>query len=166
MKNLCLALALALIALPATAFAQVNPTASAPPRLTPEQRQAISKTMQTFREKELQMHQQLRSQILGALSPDHRTAVAGVIGEMVISDNPDPAAAAKRIDAVLSPGEQQKILADHSTFVSQSQVLMQQMHAQLQSQMPAGAPGAAHWGAGMHRTPSPMASDAGSVVMM
>jgi hypothetical protein len=103
MKQLWLALAAGLLALPAAALADGDAPAvsTATPPLTAAQRQAISKTMQTFRDKEGQMHQQLRSQILGALSPEHRTAVAGAIGEMVIAENPDPAATAKQIDGVL-----------------------------------------------------------------
>jgi hypothetical protein len=167
MKHLCLALALALIALPVTALADDNPPAPASqPGLTPAQRQAMFKTMQTFRDKERQMHQQMRAQILGALSPEHRTAVAGVIGEMVISDNPDPVAAAKQIDSVLSLGEQRAILTAHTSFVTQSQALMQQMHAQLQSQLPAGTQPHPHWATEMHHPPSAIANDAGSVLMM
>ncbi len=164
MKKLWLALALALIAMPATALADGNDSAAAaPPAMTPAQRQAVMKTMQTFRDKEWQMHQQMRSQILAALSPGHRTAVAGVIGEMVISDNPDPAAAAKQIDGVLSPGEQQAILAAHGSYVTQTQQLMAQMHSQLQSEMPAGFQGHPH---GTMHPPGDMTNDAGSVLMM
>jgi hypothetical protein len=166
MKKLWITLALALVAMPLAALADGNDAAAAaPPTMTPAQRQAVMKTMQTFRDKERQMHQQMRSQILAALSPGHRTAVAGVIGEMVIAENPDPVAAAKQIDGILSPGEQQAILAAHTSFVTQSQQLMQQMHSQLQSEMPAGAQGH-HWSNdGMH-PPSNLANDAGGVLMM
>ncbi len=166
MKKLWIALALALVAMPIAAWADGNDSAAAaPPSMTPAQRQAVMKTMQTFRDKERTMHQQMRSQILAALSPDHRTAVAGVIGEMVISENPDPVAAAKQIDGILSPGEQRAILAAHTSFVTQSQQLMQQMHAQLQSEMPAGAQGHRNWATSM-RPPSNLTNDAGGVLMM
>src|SRR5579864_7251626 len=124
MKQLALALAVGLLALPLAALADDNPppastTTTPAAALTPAQRQAISKTVQTFRDKERQMHQQLRAQILGALSPEHRTAVAGAIGEMVIAENPDPAATAKQIDGLLSSSEQQAILSAHTSFVNQ-----------------------------------------------
>ena len=169
MRKLWLALILALLALPAVARADDNTSAAAvPPTLTPAQRQAISTTVRAFRDKEKQMHQQLRSQILGSLSPDHRTAVANVIGQMVISASPDPDAAAKQIDAVLSPAERQSILAAHGTFVTQTQTLMQQMHAQLQKELPAGASGHMHGGMGMssHSSMDGAATDAGTVLML
>jgi hypothetical protein len=167
MKHLWLALALALVAAPVAALADDNPPAAPASALTPAQRQAMYKTMQTFRDKERELHQQMRSQILSALTPAHRNAVAGVIGEMVIADKPDPIAAAKQIDGVLSPGEQQAILAAHNAFVSQSQTLLQQMHAQLQSELPPAAmQGHPHGENDMHRPPSSVANDAGSVLMM
>jgi hypothetical protein len=158
-----LAIALALVALPAAALADPTTSAQAPAPLTPAQRQAISSQRQAFFQKEMQMHQQLRTQILDALSPDHRTAVADAIGQMVIAASPDPAATAKQIDGLLSSGEQQRILSLHSAFVSQSQAMMQQLHDQLQQQ-----------GAGTHgnwaKTPPPMqmpgGNDAGNVVLM
>ena len=109
------------------------------------------------------MHQQLRSQILDALSPDHRTAVADAIGQMVISPSPDPAATAKQIDGVLSAAEQQRILSLHGTFVSQSRALMQQLHDQLARQ---GA-GTGPWSKQPSQPMSmPGENDAGNVVLM
>jgi hypothetical protein len=148
MKNLCLALALALFAVPASAVAQDAPPAAAapalPPRpqLSPAQRQAMFKTMSEFRGKEMQLHQQLRSQMLGALSPEHRTAVANIIGQMAISASPDPGGAAKQIDALLTPAEKQSITTAHGQFVDQSRTLMQQMMSQMKSTMPSPPPGA------------------------
>ncbi|MBV8116675.1 MAG: hypothetical protein JOZ01_01785 [Candidatus Eremiobacteraeota bacterium] len=167
MKPLWLALALALAVAPIAVMADDNPSTAAAPGLTSAQRQAIQKTMEAFRDKERTLHQAMRAQILGALSPEHRTAVAGAIGEMVIAENPDPAAVAKQIDGLLSPGERQAILAAHTAFVNQTQTLLQQMHAQLQSELPAGAQGH-HWqnSGMMQRPPAAIANDAGNVVMM
>jgi hypothetical protein len=157
-----LAIALALVALPAAALADPNGTTTAPSPLTPAQRQAISSQRRAFFQKEMQMHQQLRSQILDALSPDHRTAVADAIGQMVISASPDPAATAKQIDGLLSSGEQQRIVDLHSSFVSQSQTLMQQMRQQMQSQ---GAGTHGNWTSPPRSAPPPGANDAGNIVL-
>lgn len=148
MKNLWLALALALLAVPASAMAQDAPSAAAVPappphpQLTPAQRQAMFKTMSDFHDKEMQLHKQLRSQMLGALSPEHRTAVANVIGQLAISASPDPGAAAKQIDALLTPAEKQAITTAHTQFSDQSRTLMQQMMSQMKSEMPSPPPGA------------------------
>jgi hypothetical protein len=159
-----LALTLALLALPVAALADPNDSAAAPSPLTPAQRQAISSQIQAARQKEMQMHQQLRSQILDTLTPDHRTAVANAIGAMVISASPDPAATAKQIDALLSPAEQQKIVSAHNAFVSQSQALMKQVHDQIAQ----GRPNSQwHGSETPHAMPAmPGANDAGTVVLM
>ncbi len=159
-----LALALALVALPCAALADPNDSAQAPSPLSPAQRQAMSGQIQAFRQKEMQMHQQLRSQILEAVSPGHRTAIADAIGQMVISASPDPAATAKQIDGVLSSAEQQRILSLHGAFVTQSQALMQQLHDQLARQ---GASSHGQWSNPPgHTMPMSGANDAGNVVLM
>lgn len=157
-----LALALALVALPVAAQADPNGSAQAPSPPTSAQRQAMSSKRRAFFQKAMQMHQQLRSQIIDALSPDHRTAVADAIGQMVISASPDPAATAKQIDGLLSAGEQQRIVQLHQTFVSQSQALMQQMRQQMQSQ---GARAHGNWTAPPRGTAPPGADDAGNIVL-
>lgn len=157
-----LALTLALVALPAIALADPNGAAPAASPLTPAQRQAISSQRRAFFEKAMQMHQQLRSQILDALSSDHRTAVADAIGQMVISASPDPAATAKQIDGLLSSGEQQRIVDLHNTFVTQSQALMQQMRQQMESQ---GAGAHGHWTSPPRSAPPPGFNDAGNIVL-
>lgn len=159
-----LALALALVALPSAALADPNDSAQAPSPLSPAQRQAMSSQMQAFRQKEMQMHQQLRSQILEAVSPGHRTAIADAIGQMVISASPDPAATAKQIDGVLSSAEQQRILSLHGAFVTRSQALMQQLHDQLSRQ---GAGSHGQWSnPPAHPMSMPGSNDAGNVVLM
>ena len=73
MKRLAFALALALFALPAAVFADDAPSAAvaapARPAMTPAQRQAMFKTMISYRAKELQLHKQLRSQLLERFRP-------------------------------------------------------------------------------------------------
>jgi len=48
--------------------------------------------------------------------------------------------AAKRLDAMLSPGEQQRVIAAHASFAAQSRQLHDQLRAALESQLPAGHP--------------------------
>lgn len=133
MKKSLLALALALSMIPITALADDN----APPNVTPAQRQAMHQTFERFMSQEMQLHQQMRWQILSALTPVHRRAVAATIGDLAIAANPDTAAAAKRIDSVLSPGERQRVISAHNAFRSQSMQLHDQMRTELRSEMPA-----------------------------
>jgi hypothetical protein len=127
-----LALALALSVIPIAAVAQ-DSNASAP---TADQRQAMRQTFQQFAQQEAQLHQQMRYQMLSAMSPVQRRAVGALIGELAVAPNPDPQAAAKRLDAMLSSGEQQRIIAAHTSFESQSRQLHEQMREQLQRVMP------------------------------
>lgn len=129
------ALALALSVLPVAALAQ-DSNAAAPGPPTDAQRQQMHQTMMQFAQQEEQLHQQMRTQILSSLSPVQRRAVAAEIGNLVISPNPDPAATAQRIDAVLSPGARQRILAAHTAFATQSRALHEQMKTQMQQMMP------------------------------
>jgi hypothetical protein len=136
MNRNILALALAFSAMPLAALAQN----SAPPAPTDQQRQAIHQTMDRFAQQEEQLRQQMRSQILAALTPVHLRAVAATIGQLAIAENPDPQAAAKRLDEMLSSSERGRILAAHEAFKAQSRQLHDQMRSELQSEMPAGQP--------------------------
>jgi hypothetical protein len=127
------ALALALSLIPAVALAQ-DTNSSQPP--TDAQRQAMHQMLQQFEQSEQQLHDQLRSQVLSGLTPAHRRAIATEIGNLVISPNPDIDAAAKQIDAILSPGERGRILQAHAAYASQARQLHEQMKSQLESQMP------------------------------
>jgi hypothetical protein len=174
MKNAVLALSLAMALSPLAAMADdTTPVAPpAPPRMSQTQRQAMFKTLQAFRQKEDALHQQLRSQVLSSLSAAHRTAVAGVIGQLAISASPDPSAAAKQLDAVLSQSEQQHILAAHTAFAAQSKALHDQLRAQMRSAMPAGGPAGDMHGAGAMQGSARMAGhapatfDAGTLLLM
>lgn len=131
------AIALALSLIPAVALAQDTNSSQQP---TDAQRQAMHQMFQQFAQSERQLHDQLRSQILSGLTPVHRRAIAAEIGNLVISANPDIDAAAKQIDAILSPGERQRILEAHAAYASQSRQLHEQMKAQIQSEMPDSRP--------------------------
>ncbi len=137
MSKSILALAFALSLIPAGAFAQ---TTGAPPAPSDAQQQTMWQTLQPFIQQEEQLHQQMRAQILSSLTPVHRRAIAAEIGDLAVSANPDPDGTAKRIDAILSPGERQRIIQAHQTFATQSRQLHEQMKAQLQQMMPTGRP--------------------------
>jgi hypothetical protein len=152
MSKSIFALALALCVIPFAALAQDT---NAPPPPTADQRQA----MQQFVQQEGQLHDQLRSQILSVLTPVHRRAIAAEIGNLAVSENPDIDATAKRIDAILSPGEQQRIVQAHATFATQSRQLREQMMAQMGGGMPGGRPP-------MNGQMPMRAPDAGGIVLM
>jgi hypothetical protein len=136
MNKKFLALALALSVIPIAAAADDD---NAPPQLSPAQRQALHQTFERFATQEQQLHQQMRGQILSSLTPVHLRAVGATIGDLAIAANPDPAAAAKRIDMILTPGERQRVLATLSSFFQQSRQLHDQMRTELNSELPAGA---------------------------
>ena len=139
MKTVFFALSLALTMLPVAALADTTPP-GAPPAPTAAQRQAMFQTFRAFGQKEGQLHQQMRSQMLSSLTPAHRTAVANAIGQLAISTNPNPQTAAKQLDALLSQSERQRILSSFSSFRSQSKTLHEQLKTQMRSEMPAGGP--------------------------
>src|SRR6185312_2850096 len=105
------------------------------PAMTPAQRQAMFKTMISYRAKELQLHKQLRSQLFVALSPARLSAVGNAIGALAVSASPDPAATAKQIDSLLSPVEQQSVLSASKSFMDQRRALREQMSAELKAEL-------------------------------
>jgi hypothetical protein len=160
MNRSLIALALAFSVLPTAALAQ---NAGERPALTDQQRQAVHQTFERYAQQEEQLHQQMRDQILSALTPVHRRAVAATIGELAIEANPDPQAAAKRLDMMLSGAERGRILAAHEAFKQQSTQLHQQMRSELQSELPAGHSPMDRWSHAMSQHPQP---DAGTILLM
>lgn len=132
MRQLIAILSLGLLLSPALASAQ-DAGAPPPPRATPTAQQRA--LMEQTRTQMQQIHAQARSQMLASLSPAHRTAVANVIGQMAISPNPNPALAARQIDAVLTQAEGQSILRTHQAAKAQMQTLHSQMRAQFESSL-------------------------------
>ncbi len=157
-----LSLALALSVLPISALADDNANATPP---TPTQRQAMYQTFQRFAGQERQLHDQMRSQVLASLTPIHRRAVAAEIGNLAIEPSPDPEAAAKRIDTILSPNERQRILEAHATFQSQSRQLHDQMRTELQNELPAGSHPPFMGGHSDMTRPAPRQLDAGTLLL-
>ncbi len=161
MKKVFLALFLALNMLPVAALADDPNPPGAP---TAAQRQAMSDTFKTFREREGQLMHQFRSQVLSALTSAHRNEVASLVGQLAISNNPDPRAAAHQLDSMLSQSEQQAILSAHSSFREQSKTLHDQLRSQMQSQMPNG-PFHDRMGGPMSAHTSSHQPDAGMIVL-
>ncbi len=159
MKNSLLALALALGIMPIAALAQDT---NAPPAMTDQQRQEMHQTFERFAQQEMQLHQQMRSQILSSLSPVHLRAVGATIGNLAIEQNPDMQAAARQIDRLLSPGERQRVMNAHEAFRSQSRQLHDQMRSEMQSMMP-GHPDMEKPENGMMQRPP---QDAGTILLM
>jgi hypothetical protein len=121
--------ALVLAAMPLAGFAQQPPPPPAfgGPPITAQQRQAL----QSFMEQAQKLHEQARAQMLAALTPEHKQLLATIAGQLAVSPNPDPSAAAEKLDAALSPQEKQGILKADDALHEQLKNLHQQMAARL-----------------------------------
>jgi hypothetical protein len=69
---------------------------------------------------------QTRARLLTALTQAHRTAVANIVGQLALTVNPNPRAAAQALDAVLTAGEKQSILNIAAADKANTQALRQQ----------------------------------------
>jgi hypothetical protein len=124
MKHAILAAALAAFT-PAVAGAQQSamPAASARPMMTPAQRQQ----MRAMRTQFMQMHRQLRSQVLSDLTPAHKALLSQVAGQLAVSPDPNFDAAANQLDAALSADEKQKIVSAAQSMRSRLRSMVQSM---------------------------------------
>ncbi len=118
---------------PAVAFAQ-NGAPPAPGAAPP--RYSDRGPMSQVRGQVENIRRQERDKVLAALTPAHRQLLATIAGQMAISQSPDPRAAAAQLDAALTPGEKQTVLAAHRDAVSQIHAIFQQY---MQSQQQSGA---------------------------
>jgi Spy/CpxP family protein refolding chaperone len=91
--------------------------------------------MQQLRKQMMQIRQQARQQMLGALSPAHRKLLADVVGQLAVAPNPDRKAAVQTLDAALSPSESQAILAAESSARTQSRSLMETARAKFEASL-------------------------------
>ena len=101
--------------------------------LTSAQQQALSQVWSTAGTRLQQLHSQTRNQILGVLTPNQRTVLAQVVGNLAISANPDEDAAALQIQNSLSPTQSQRILSLHASLRQQAMSIMEAAHSQAQS---------------------------------
>jgi hypothetical protein len=104
--------------------------------------------MQQMHAQMQQVHAQARAATLAALSSAHRSLLASVVGQLAIAANPDPAAAARTLDAALSPGEKQAILRAHASARSQMEAMMTAARAQMTGAMPPGQEHPTKWNHG------------------
>ena len=159
MKNIIpamLAVAISVVPLGASAGEPSAPSmaGAGPPgmcqkaKLTASQQQAARQLMEQTHQQFEQLHAQVRAKVLGTLNPAHRTLLAEVVGSLAVAANPDPDAAAKQLDAALSPAEAQAVLSIHSAAMSQVRSIMESTHQrflsiltpQERAQMPSGPP--------------------------
>jgi hypothetical protein len=151
MKRILLALAL-MLAVPAIAGAQ-----QAPGSPDPTMRQQMHADMQQM----MKLHQQFRAQVLGALTPAHKQLYASVVGGLAIAASPDPRAAAKQLDAALSPGETTAILNANKQFMAS----MKSLHAQMMANHPWPKPSGSPWPKRSHGPHTRPAPDAGRILL-
>ncbi|MHB8147036.1 MAG: hypothetical protein ACYDGM_07255 [Vulcanimicrobiaceae bacterium] len=161
-KAIVLGLALTLVA-PLSALADSTTTPPSHPQLTQSQRQAMHQAFASFREKSMALHQQTRTQILGALTPAHRTLLASLVAQLAVANDPNRKQAAEQLDSQLSASEKSAILDAQKNLHTQVIALHEQMRAKMKSEMPS-------WSATGHSGPmmghqGPM-GDAGSMGMM
>ena len=169
MKNIrTTALALALAVVPAAALAQTPPP-SAPAgqpgpggpmspggpmmmrhQVTPQERQQF----EAMRTQMMAMHRRTKAEIIGALTPSHRTLLGTIAAGLALGSIPDTRTGAQQLDAALSSGEKTHIFAIVDASRTQEraameaarmkamaqlppeqQQRMQQMHAQMQARM-------------------------------
>lgn len=132
-----LAIALALPAgaiageLPAPPF--LGPEEAQSLHLTPQQQQQMSQAWSAAHARLQQLHTQGRAQILASLTPQQRSLLAQVVGNLAISPNPDEDAAAQQIQNSLTPQQAQRIIGLHSSLEQQAMGIMQSAHAQVES---------------------------------
>ncbi len=84
-----------------------------------------------------QLHQQARSQMLAALTPQHRALLGSIVGQLATSNAPDVQGAIRQLDAALSPREAQTILSAEASMRARMQAAMNASSAPSQSGGPA-----------------------------
>jgi hypothetical protein len=150
MKTLLATLGFAALVGPGLALAQET---AQPP--TAAQMQSRMAEFQAVHQKMEQIHAQGRAQLLAALSPAHKAALANYIGQMAVATNPNPEVTARQIDALLTPAESQSVLRIHATLRDQMRSVMEQARTEMGR---GGPPPGAH--------PQERAPDAGHILLM
>ena len=131
MKSIAL-LGFALAMSPGLVSAQQSPPSDAAASQLPHPTVAAMEQMHAQFE---QIEKRSRAQILGALTPAHRTLLANVVGQLAIAPNPDRNAAARTLDSALSPGEASAILSAETTAREQARSLMEASRAQFEASL-------------------------------
>jgi hypothetical protein len=123
MKRFATLIALCMLAIPTAVLAQSPPPMPPPPGMSPE----MASRMRQMREQMEKIHRTERAQVLAALSPAHRALLASLVGGLAVAANPDPKAAAAKLDAALSPGEKSAVQKIHDATHAQMRNMMKQM---------------------------------------
>jgi hypothetical protein len=76
-----------------------------------------------------QVRAQARSTALNALTPASRTLLSQVVGQLAVAATPDVNAAAKQLDAELTPREAKAILDAQNTLLTQTQAIIEKARA-------------------------------------
>jgi hypothetical protein len=135
MKTFARLVALCVALSPALALAQMQPP-PAPPSGMPPPDFAAMKQMHDQMEA---IHKKERAQVLSTLTASQRTLIANLVGGMTVAQNPDPKAAAAKVDAALSATQKSTILKIHQDAMSQSRDLMKKQMSQFKPP-PGGGP--------------------------
>lgn len=133
MKQLVCLLAFCVLLAPAAGVAQ-----GAPPIPPPEPGgwHADPGVFRQLHEQMAQAHRDERAKILAALTPAHRALVASLVGQLAVAADPDPAAAAAKLDAALSPSEKKAVLGIHQSARELLHTAMEKAHAQMLASLP------------------------------
>jgi hypothetical protein len=136
MKRIAL-VALALVLAPVIGSAQDAPPPGPPPdgAMSAPNPQRMA-AMRQVREQMMQLRTQTRTEMLAALTPQHRTAIANVLGEAAVSPNPDPRVVAQRIDSLLSRSEAQNVVNLAASERANARSMMESARAQFVASLP------------------------------
>jgi hypothetical protein len=138
------------------------------PLAPPLENPAAFQIMEQAHAKMEQLHSQARLSMLNSISPAQRTLLAQAVGQMAIAPNPDVAAAAKQLDASLTPAQAKAILGISASLEQQARQVMDSAHQQMMRVMPAGAPGHGPWDMQrmvMHKADDQWLSDPGMILL-
>lgn len=133
MKLFAIILGVGMLIAPSVALAQTPPPMPPMPGMS---RPDFAKFRHMHDQME-KIHRSERAQVLAALTPAHRALVASLIGGLAVAANPDPKAAAAKLDAALSPGEKSAVQKIHANTMKQ---MHDMMHQAMMQRHPQGQP--------------------------
>lgn len=169
MKRSLLLPILALALTPAVAGAQPMAPSSGPPQLSTQQKAQLEQLHAQIKQNRVE----LRTRLIASLTPAQRAQFATIVGQLALTPNPDPRAAAQAVDNILTPAEKQSVVSLASSERSSTKSIEQQEHAVFESSMTADQRAAmaqrkASWDAkrqAFEQTHPRPAPDAGAIVL-
>ncbi len=129
-RSLLLSLVI-LAASPLPAIAQQTPLDGAPGFATPSPQMFAA--MQQSRAQLQQLRVQARSRMLASLTPAHRALVANIVGQLTLSVDPNPRAAAAQLDTVFAPAEKQAIVNIDAAVRTNARAIFERQHAAMEA---------------------------------